>query len=98
VRSSSSVDAGEARQRIATWLTVAARSSARMPGSDAVVAKYAKKRGCCQFVSAGTINSSRSRSTFANGSACSGAASGSFADSSPGFTCASTGRSSSRSR
>jgi hypothetical protein len=98
VRSSSSVDAGDARQRIATWFSVAASSSARIPGSDAVTAKYAKKRGCCQFVSAGTISSSRSRSTLANGSACSGADSGSFADSSPGFTCASTGSSSTRSR
>ncbi len=69
VRSSSSVDAGDACQRIATWFIVAASSSARMPGSDAVIAKYAKKRGCCQFVSAGTISSSRSRNTFANGSA-----------------------------
>ena len=72
MRSSSSVDAGDARQRIAFWFIAAASSSARIPGSDAVIAKYAKKRGCCQFVSAGTISSSRSRSTFANGSPCSG--------------------------
>ena len=98
VRSSSSVDAGDARQFSATWFRVAAISSARMPGSDAVTAKYAKKRGCCQFVSAGTISSSRSRRTFANGSACSGGPAGSRADSSPGATCASTGRSSTRSR
>ncbi len=39
VRSSSSVDAGEARQVIATCCIVAASSSARMPGSDAVTAK-----------------------------------------------------------
>ena len=94
VRSSSSVDAGDACHRIATWFIVAASSSARMPGSDAVMAKYAKKRGCCQFVSAGTISSSRSWSTFANGSPCSGGDAGSFADSSPGATCASTGSSS----
>ena len=35
VRSSSSVDAGDARQRSATWFSVAASSSARIPGSDA---------------------------------------------------------------
>ncbi len=69
-----------------------------MPGSAAVTAKYAKKRGCCQFVSAGTISSSRSRKTFANGSPDSGADDGSFAESSPGATCASTGRSATRSR
>ena len=97
-RSSSSVDAGDARQCSATWFIAAAISSARMPGSDAVTAKYAKKRGCCQFVSAGTISSSRSRSTFANGSPCSGGDAGSFAESSPGSTCASTGSSPTRSR
>src|SRR5437588_5902641 len=59
-RSSSSVDAGDARHVIATWFSAAAISSAAIPGSPAVTAKYAKKRGCCQFVSAGTISSSRS--------------------------------------
>ena len=63
---------GEARQRIATWFSVAASSSARIAGSDAVIAKYAKKRGCCQCVIAGRISSSRSRSTSANGSPASG--------------------------
>ena len=91
-RSSSSVDAGEARQRIATWFSVAASSSARIPGSEAVVANQAKKRGCCQFVSAGTISSSRSRRMAANGSGCSGGAAGSRALSSPGCTCARHGQ------
>ena len=39
VRSSSSVEAGEARQRIAFCCIAAASSSARIPGSDAVIAK-----------------------------------------------------------
>ena len=39
VRSSSSVDAGEARQVSATWFIAAQSSSARIPGSDAVTAK-----------------------------------------------------------
>ena len=47
-RYSSSVAAGDVRQMNATWLSVAAMSSATIPGGDAVVAKYAKKRGCCQ--------------------------------------------------
>ena len=42
VTSSSSWSAGEARQRIPTWFSAATRSSARIPGSEAVVAKYAK--------------------------------------------------------
>ena len=97
-RSSSSVDAGEARQTSATWFIAAASSSARIAGSDDVTAKYEKKRGLCQFVSAGTMSSSRSRRTSANVSGCSGADGGSCAASSPGFTCASTGNSSTRSR
>ena len=98
-RSSSSVDAGDARQSSATWFIVAASSSARMPGSDAVTAKYAKKRGCCQFVSAGTISSSRSREHVRERLALSPApTAGSCADSSPGSTCASTGSSPTRSR
>ena len=39
---SSSVDAGEVRHRIAIVFSVADSSSARIPGSDALVAKYAK--------------------------------------------------------
>ena len=39
---SSSVDAGAVRHRIAIELSVAASSSARIPGSAALVAKYAK--------------------------------------------------------
>jgi hypothetical protein len=38
-RPSSSVEAGAVRQRIATWLSAAASSSARIPGSDPVTEK-----------------------------------------------------------
>ena len=38
-RSSSSVEAGDARQTIATWFNAAASSSARIAGSDEVTAK-----------------------------------------------------------
>ena len=61
-----------------TWFRPAISSSARMPGSEAVLAKYAKKRGLCQCVSAGIRTSSRSRRTAANGSARSGGAAGSL--------------------
>jgi len=37
--SSSSVEAGDARQTIATWFSAAASSSARIAGSDEVTAK-----------------------------------------------------------
>ena len=53
VTSSSSCSAGDALQRMPTWLRPAIRSSARMPGSAAVVAKYAKYRGLCQCVMPG---------------------------------------------
>ncbi len=95
---SSSVETGEACQRIATVFSAAARNSARMAGSDELVAKYAKKRGWFQCVIAGRSTSSRSRSTFANGSGSSGGAVGRRPVSSPGSTCASTGRSPTRSR
>ena len=42
VTSSSSCSAGEARQRMPTWLRPAIRSSARIPGAAAVEPKYAK--------------------------------------------------------
>ncbi len=93
-RSSSSVDAGDARQTIATWFSVAAISSARIPGSDAVTAKYEKKRGLLpvrerrneQLVEV----TEHVRRTAPAAPVRRG---GSFADSSPGFTCASTGSS-----
>ena len=52
-RSSSSVDAGAVRQRKPTELSVAASSSARIPGSAPVVAKYAKNRGMLPVRDAG---------------------------------------------
>ena len=70
--SSSSVEAGAVRQRKPTEFSVAASSSARIPGSAPLTAKYAKKRGCCQWVTPGRRISSRSRSTASNGSGCSG--------------------------
>ena len=42
VTSSSSWSAGEVRQRIPTWFSPAASSSARIPGSEPVEGKYAK--------------------------------------------------------
>ncbi len=39
---SSSVEAGDVRQTIAFWLSVAARSSARIAGSELEMPKYAK--------------------------------------------------------
>ena len=93
VSSSSSVEAGEVRQMNATWLRVAASSSARIAGSAAEMAKYPKKRGLCQLVIAGSRISSRSRSTAANGSPSSGGEGGSARRTSPGRTCASTGSS-----
>ena len=63
VTSSSSWSAGDVRQRIPTWFSPAMRISARTPGSEPVVAKYAKKRGLCQCVIPGMSTSSRSRST-----------------------------------
>ena len=65
---SSSVAAGAVRHKNDTELSVAASSSARIPGSEALVAKYAKYRGCCQWVTPGSSTSSRSRRTAANGS------------------------------
>ena len=82
---SSSVDAGAVRQRKPTLFSVAASSSARIPGSEPDTAKYAKNRGCCQCVTPGSRISSRSRSTASKLSACSGGDAGSFARMSPGF-------------
>ena len=53
VSASSSVDAGDVRQMKPTEFSVAASSSARIPGSAALTAKYAKKRGLCQCVMPG---------------------------------------------
>jgi hypothetical protein len=80
------VDAGDVRQMKATELSVAARNSARMPGSAALLAKYAKNRGLCQCVVPGSRISSRSRRTSANGSPRSGGDAGRRLRISPGST------------
>jgi len=98
VSSSSSWSAGEVRQRIPTWFRPAMRSSASTPGSEPVVAKYAKKRGLCQCVVPGRRIESRSATTFENGSGSSGAAAGRAARIAPGSTCERTGKSRTRSR
>ena len=74
---SSSVEAGDVRQRIAFWLSVAARSSARMAGSELELAKYAKNRGVLPVRHRRQEDSSTSFSTAENGSPCSGAVAGS---------------------
>ena len=93
VSSSSSVAAGEVAHPIALTFSVAISSSARIPGSEPVFAKNAKNLGWFQSVSPGTISSSKSRRTSANGSAVSGGDAGSFARISPGRTRVITGRS-----
>ena len=96
--SSSSWSAGEVRQRIPTWLSAAIRSSARTPGSEAVVAKYAKKRGLCQCVSPGMSTASRSAARPRTAPDRPGARAEGAARISPGSTCERTGSSSARSR
>ena len=54
--SSSSVPIGEVRHSIGFWPRVAVSISPRIPGPDAVVAKYARKPGCCQCVALGSIS------------------------------------------
>ena len=39
-----------------TWFSATVSSSARIAGSEPVFAKYARKRGCCQCVTAGRIS------------------------------------------
>ena len=96
-RYSSSVAAGEVRQMNATWLRVAAISSAMIPGGEAVVAKYAKNRGCCQWVTPGS-KMSRSARIASNDSASSGGAEGRAARIWPGDADGRTGSSPTRSR
>ena len=93
VTCSSSVAAGDVRQSIAFWLSAAISSSARIPGSEAVMPKYAKKRGWFQCVMPGSRIESRSASTAENGSPTSGARAGSCARIAPGATRESTGSS-----
>ena len=70
---SSSVEAGDVRQRIAFWLIVAARSSARIAGSDSRCRSTRSTAATASAVIAGKRISSTSRSTAENGSPCSGA-------------------------
>ena len=90
---SSSVAAGEVTHAMALTFSAAVRSSARIPGSEPVLAKYAKKRGWFQWVRPGAMRRSRSSRTAENGSGASGADRGSAAATSPGLTPATTGRS-----
>ena len=69
---SSSVPTGEVRHSIAFWPSAAVSSSPRIPGPEALVAKYAKKPGCCQCVRLGTIRRSTSARIASSGSPCSG--------------------------
>ena len=54
--SSSSVPIGEVRHSIAFCPSAAVSISPRIPGPDAVVAKYARKPGCCQCVALGSMS------------------------------------------
>ena len=55
--SSSSVPIGDVRHSIAFWPKPAVSISPRMPGPEAVVAKYARNPGCCQCVALGSTRS-----------------------------------------
>ena len=85
VTSSSSCSAGEVRQRIPIWFRPAMSSSARIPGSEAVLAEIREEARALPVREAGMSTSSRSRRTAANGSACSGGDAGSRARISPGL-------------
>src|SRR5438445_773408 len=87
--------AGDVRQSIALALSVAASISPRIPGAEAVDAKYAMKPGACQCVLAGMSRRSTSVSTASKSSCDSGGAGGSDPRSAPGATRGSTGRSAS---
>jgi hypothetical protein len=86
------VDAGGARQdRSGARRRVG--ENARLGGRRC---EYAKKRGCCQFVKAGAI--SRRIAQRSPAARLFWRRERQLCGESPGFTCASTGRSSSRSR
>ena len=53
---SSSVPIGDVRHSIGFWPSAAVSISPRIPGPEAVVAKYAKNPGCCQWVAFGSIS------------------------------------------
>src|SRR2546426_7391889 len=69
-----------------------------MPGTDPLMAKYAKKPGWFQWVRPGTIRRSKSAMTRSRGSGAAGGRSGSASRTSPGFTRARTGKRSGASR
>ena len=58
---SSSVPIGEVRHSIGFWPSAAVSISPRIPGPDAVVAKYARNPGCCQWVAFGHDQRGRRR-------------------------------------
>src|SRR6266446_10432585 len=84
--SSSSVEAGDVRQSIDFTSKAELNNSPKIPGAEVEVAKYAKKEGWLQCVSAGTINRSTSARIVDMGSPCSGGAEGNWALRSPGST------------
>ncbi len=87
VSSSSSVTAGEVRQSMPLAFIVAASSSARMPGCDAVIAEVGEEARVVPVRDARACSTrSRSASTSANGSASSGGEAGRPARISPGST------------
>ena len=88
---SSSVQAGLVAHSIPCTPNPEETRSPSIAGGDAFPGKYAKKLGDCQCVTPGSSNSSRSRSTFENGSGSSGGCAGRCPAISPGSTCASTG-------
>ncbi len=81
---SSSVPIGEVRQSIGFWPRIAVHISPRTPGADAVVAKYARKPGCCQWVAFGRTRRSTSARMAARGSGSSGAVGANTGRSDPG--------------
>ena len=83
---STSVHAGEVTQLIPCTPSPADSSSPRIDGNDVLDGKYAKKPGCCHWVSPGTTTRSTSAITRSNGSGSVGGCSGSCERTSPGAT------------
>lgn len=90
--------AGAARQSSALTSKAAESISARMPGVEVEVAKYAKKAGWFQWVSAGTTRGSTSAMIGSIGSPTSGGAVGRFAPIPGAVRCAGNNRRSNRRR
>ena len=89
---------GDVRQRMPTWFSATASSSARIAGLRAGVREVREEARMLPVRDRGQDQPSRSSSSAENGSAVSGGDSGSRSSSQPGSTCASTGSSPTRSR